>query len=92
MQSIIDLDLYPLDRPQSPQWRTLVARARDDLARDGMFNLPGFFRPEALAAAGELLPKFGPGLYPQAPPQHLFPQDDQRGCPPIIPRCARWRR
>ena len=59
MQSIIDLDLYPLDRPQSPEWQTLVARARDDLARDGMFNLPGFFRPEALAAAlAELLPKF----------------------------------
>lgn len=51
MRHILDLDLYPLDRPGSPEWTALVARCRADLARDGMYNLPGLVKPEALAQA-----------------------------------------
>ncbi len=51
MQEYVDLTRYPLDRPDSPAWRDLVAGSRDALAADGMFNLEGFLRPEALARA-----------------------------------------
>ena len=51
MRDILDLDRYPLDKPGSPQWTALVNRCRDDLARDGMFNLEGFVKPAALARA-----------------------------------------
>ncbi|MCX7345185.1 MAG: 2OG-Fe(II) oxygenase, partial [Alphaproteobacteria bacterium] len=57
MRLILDLDRYPLDRPGSPEWETLVQRCRADLVRDGMYNLEGLVRPEALTrAVAELRP------------------------------------
>lgn len=51
MRSILDLDRYPLHAPGSEGWNALVARCRADLAKDGMFNLEGFLKPEAIAKA-----------------------------------------
>ena len=51
MHHILDLDRYPLHRPGTSAWDALVARCRSDLAKDGMFNLEGFVRPEALERA-----------------------------------------
>lgn len=51
MQDIIDLDAYPLDRPETAAYTALVARCRRALERDGMFDLAGFLRPAALAKA-----------------------------------------
>ena len=51
MRNILDLDLYPLEKPGSPQWQELVDHCRADLARDGMFNLEGFVRPKAISRA-----------------------------------------
>ena len=57
MRQILDLDRYPLDRPGSPGWETLVQGCRADLVRDGMYNLEGLVRPEALErAVAELRP------------------------------------
>lgn len=57
MRQILDLDRYPLDRPGSTGWETLVQRCRADLLRDGMYNLEGLVRPEALSrAVDELRP------------------------------------
>ena len=44
----IDLDRYPLDQPDSAAWQAMVTAAKASLARDGLFNLPGFLTPEAL--------------------------------------------
>lgn len=48
MHSLVDLDRYPLDDPERSAWSALVERCMADLARDGLFNLPGFIRHEAL--------------------------------------------
>ena len=57
MHDILDLDRFPLDRPGSAAWLDLVARCKADLADDGMFNLEGLMRPEAIAKAmGEVAP------------------------------------
>lgn len=57
MRDILDLDRYPLDKVGSPQWRALVERCKADLAAEGMYNLEGLVRPEALAkCAAEILP------------------------------------
>ena len=48
MRDILDLDRYPLDKPGTSAWEALVARCRADLAKDGMYNLPGLVTPEAL--------------------------------------------
>jgi hypothetical protein len=64
MHDILDLDLYPLDQPETDAYAALVARCRADLARDGMFDLKGFLKPQALAAAqAELLPVFDNGAF-----------------------------
>lgn len=59
MQTILDLDRFPIDRPGSPEWRALVERCRTDLAADGMYNLDGLMRRDAAAAAvSEMTPRF----------------------------------
>jgi hypothetical protein len=57
MRDILDLDRYPLHKHGTPAWTALVEKCRADLARDGMFNLEGLVRPEALTrAVAELRP------------------------------------
>jgi hypothetical protein len=51
MHDILDLDRYPLDQPGSPKWLALVDRCKADLARDGMYNLEGLMRPDAVRHA-----------------------------------------
>ena len=51
MREILDLDRYPLDRPGSPAWLELLARCKAELAQDGMFNIEGLIRPEAIIKA-----------------------------------------
>ncbi|WP_299656144.1 2OG-Fe(II) oxygenase [uncultured Tateyamaria sp.] len=53
MDHIINLDRYPLHRPNTPEWDELVSFAKDGLAQDGLFNLPGFMTPQALASVLE---------------------------------------
>jgi len=49
LRRILDLDRFPLDRPDSDSGRTLLAHCRRELDASGMFSLTGFIRPEALA-------------------------------------------
>lgn len=49
MNDILDLDRYPLHKVGSPAWTALVDQCKADLAKDGMFNLEGLVRPEALS-------------------------------------------
>jgi len=47
--TLIDLETYPLDQPDSPAWQALVQRCRTNLDAAGMFELPGFLKAQALA-------------------------------------------
>ena len=49
MHDILDLGRYPLHQPGSPAWLELVEHCKADLAKDGMFNLAGLVREEALS-------------------------------------------
>lgn len=46
---IIDLDLYPIDRPNSPEAAALMARGKAALEERALFSLAGFIRPEMIA-------------------------------------------
>ena len=48
MHEIIDLERYPLDHIDSRDGQKLVKRCREDLERDGMFNLVGLMLPGAI--------------------------------------------
>ena len=57
MHDIIDLEAYPLDRPHTGAWHTLVTDCKAKLAIDGLFNLTGFVREQAIKkAVSELKP------------------------------------
>lgn len=57
MYTLLDLERYPLDKPDSAAYARLVARCQDELALHGMFNLHGFVRPDAIVqAAAQIVP------------------------------------
>jgi hypothetical protein len=59
MKTILDLETYPLDQPDTPEYAALVKRCRDELAQNGMFNLVGFMRKEPIRETlNYALPKF----------------------------------
>lgn len=49
----LDLDTFPLDRPDSAEYAALVARCKSELAAGGMFNLDGFLKPDAAQAEAD---------------------------------------
>ena len=55
MKHLLDLDRYPINHPDSPEYRDLVAHCQAELAADGMYNLDGFLRPDAAQSAADAL-------------------------------------
>ena len=59
MDHLINLDRYPLIEPDSGAYQALVQRCQAELAAEGMFNLEGLVKPEALQQVVDALsPKF----------------------------------
>jgi hypothetical protein len=55
MREILDLDRYPVDRLGTEAGDALVATCQAELAAAGMFNLPGFVRPDIIGLAAHQL-------------------------------------
>lgn len=53
MNNVIDLERYPLDREGSDAWNRLVDQSRTELNQNGMFNLEGFIKADAVRQAAE---------------------------------------
>lgn len=80
MHDILDLGRYPLHEPDSPAGLALVEACRRDLARDGMFNLAGFVRPEALATCvGEVGPVLAEAAYEHRQTHNIYFRTDIEG-------------
>ena len=89
MHDIVDLDRYPLDRPDSPACGALVARARAELATGGMFNLPAFLTPAARAAAtAALSPAFARDAFTHARRHNIYFRKAIPDLPPDHPALA----
>lgn len=50
MHKLLDLESFPLNRPDSREYKDLATRCRADLMQRGMFNLDGLVRPETTRA------------------------------------------
>ena len=73
MHSILDLDAYPLHLPDSRAYAALVTRCQDDLARDGLFNLDGFLRPEVVRdTVDTLAPRFDTDAFEHAREHNIY--------------------
>ncbi|MDG1737512.1 MAG: 2OG-Fe(II) oxygenase [Paracoccaceae bacterium] len=80
MNHLLDLETYPLDRPDSPVYATLVETCRSDLATNGMFNLPGFFKPGvAQAAADSAKPAMTTASFRHARSHNVYFKDEMPG-------------
>jgi hypothetical protein len=86
MRHILDLDRYPLDQPGTQAWQGLVDTCRCALARDGMFNLEGFVRAEALEQAiAELRPVIDTLAFTHRRRHNIYFRKDIPGLAPSHP-------
>lgn len=91
MRDILDLDRYPVDRPLAPEYSALVAKCRDDLAANGMFNLGGFVREAVIQrAAAEILPLSEAHSYTHQRRHNVYFADDVPGLAPDHPALRRF--
>jgi hypothetical protein len=82
MMHLIDLDTYPLDRPECDAYAALVARCRERLCADGMFDLPGFLRPDVTRAAADAVkPAMATEAFRHARKHNVYFKDEVDGLP-----------
>ena len=82
MRNILDLDRYPIDRPDSPEISALVERCQADLAARGMFNLEGFVLRAAIErAAAEILPRSARDAYTHQRSHNVYFEKQLPGLP-----------
>jgi hypothetical protein len=86
MNQILDLDSYPIDKPESSAARALSDRCIADLARNGMFNLEGFVRAEVLAeAVREVRPAMDTASFTHRRMHNIYFKKDIPGLAPDHP-------
>lgn len=90
MRDILDLDRYPIDQPH--RLDALVSRCRAELAREGMYNLEGLVRPEAIArAAAEIGPRAVAESYTHERRHNVYFRDRVEGLEDGHPALARFQ-
>lgn len=87
---LIDLDRYPIDRPDSPEGRALVADCQAQLAADGCCNMPGFARPGAAARMAAQAMALEPLAYRQRGRRNAYFTAEDRALDPGDPRRRAW--
>jgi hypothetical protein len=86
IEQIIDLERYPIDQLRSAHGMALIARCQDELAREGMFNLGGLVRPDALTAAiAEVAPVIATRAFMHKRMHNIYFRKDIPGLAPDHP-------
>jgi hypothetical protein len=86
MKDIVDLDRYPLNHPQSGAYLALIDDCKARLARDGLFNLPGFIHPDAVSEAlAEVLPVLASNAFVHARKHNIYFKKSVPGLAPDAP-------
>jgi 2OG-Fe(II) oxygenase superfamily len=86
MKDLLNLDRFPLDRPDSPQCRQLAERCKADFTAQGMFTLEGFVNAPAVdQAVLQIDPLIGSEGYRHARRHNIYFKDDIAGLAPDHP-------
>lgn len=86
MRNVIDLGRYPLDQIGNPDWQSLVERCRGELAKNGLFSLEGFLRPQALATTiSAIAPRFQSEAFTHRRRHNIYFKPDVPGLGPDHP-------
>jgi len=90
MNHLLDLDTYPIDRPDSPEYAALVASCKARLASDGMFDLPGFMRADVTQAAADATkPAMATASFRHARKHNIYFRDTVEGLSEDHPALAK---
>ncbi|MEX0338435.1 MAG: 2OG-Fe(II) oxygenase [Arenibacterium sp.] len=91
MRDLVNLHDYPLDQPGSAAWIALVDDCKAMLAKDGLFNLPGFVRKDALRdAVAELKLILDQDAFTHARDHNIYFKKDIPGLPADHPALTRF--
>ena len=91
MKQLLDLDRYPIDELQSAEGQELVAACRRELAAQGLFNLEGFIRPQALEnCVAELTPIVEDHAFTHRRSHNIYFDDDIAGLEANHPALTRF--
>lgn len=86
MHTIIDLERYSLDQPDSTAWLALVEDCKARLETDGLFNLPGFIREAAIQdAVNALKPILANDAFVHARSHNIYFKKSIEGLPDTHP-------
>lgn len=91
MKNSLDLNRYPLDRPESAGYADLVKDCRAALSADGMFNLHGLMRADiAQKVADALKPKFATEAFIHNRRHNVYFKRDVPGLAPDHPALVQF--
>jgi hypothetical protein len=86
MRELLDLDRFPIERPESPQCLELIQRCKAELSARGMFTLESFVNAPALErAVSELDPLLDRVSYRHARTHNIYFKNDVPGLAPDHP-------
>ena len=92
MKTVLDLDTYPIDKLDSADGIALVEQCQAELERDGMFNLPGLVRPDALQRCmAEVVPQLEKCAYTHTQVHNIYFKNDIDGVDPDHPALKKSR-
>ena len=92
MENLLDLDRYPLHRLEEVDGQQLVRRCTEDLARNGMFTLPGFLRQDVIACMlPQLQSRFAAESFTHAREHNIYFDDQIAGLEANHPALRRIR-
>ncbi len=73
MDQILNLADFPLNNLESPAGEALVARCRKELETEGLFNLDGLVRPDALdVCVSEVVPELNANAYSHSQEHNIY--------------------
>ena len=91
MKQVLDLDRYPLDRPDGTHGRALLARCRRALRESGMFSLDGLIRAEALRrCVTEVEPILESAAFTHSREHNIYFNDEMEGLESSHPALTRF--
>ncbi len=86
MHDILDLEQYPLDALSTPRGQSLLEGCRRGLTEQGMFNLEGFLRPEALERClAEVKPPLEASAFTHSRSHNIYFKKEVADVPPEHP-------
>lgn len=76
----LNLDIFPLHQTGGDKYTALVKRCKDDLTRNGMFNLDGFMKAEAAQSeADRLIPRMAAESFNHARTHNIYFKKEVEG-------------